>query len=256
MWKRWKNNSRHCVVWLRLRISGRNAPQPCARRGLNATATRLDCIFLCVLKQPIALCLSALSRITETCLIESTRNCALRKSGQTTRQRMNSKPLKKMNASDLEVLLDGYIKSVVNKELHHAGVMADDGLVNRAPQENTTATKVVEAIADAKSKNGLSSGGGQGKGKGSSSKQNKGKGKGKGKKDWQRQEQEQEYEEQCQKQQKSVRWQRQGHEAQQELIPGVSKDSRKERRVHRHFERRAFCRRARVNERKNSRVSR
>ena len=68
---------------------------------------------------------------------------------------------------------------MVNKELHHAGVMADDGPVNRAPQENTTATKVVEAIADAKSKNGLSPDGGQEKGKGSSSKQNKGKGKGK-----------------------------------------------------------------------------
>ena len=63
------------------------------------------------------------------------------------------KALEKMNASDPEVLLDGYIKSVVNKELHHAGVMADDGNVKRAPQEN--------------------------KGKGSSSKQNKGKGKGK-----------------------------------------------------------------------------
>ena len=89
------------------------------------------------------------------------------------------KALEKMNASDPEILLDGYIKSVVNKELQHAGVMADDGPVNRAPQENTTATKVVEAIADAKSKNGFSPGGCQGKGKGSSSKQNKGKGKGK-----------------------------------------------------------------------------
>ena len=87
------------------------------------------------------------------------------------------KALEKMNASDPEVLLDGYIKSVVNKELHPAGVMADDGPVNRAPQENTTATKVVVAIADAKSKNGFSPGGCQGKGKGSSSKQNKGKGK-------------------------------------------------------------------------------
>ena len=36
-----------------------------------------------------------LSRITETCLIESTRNCALRKSGQTTRQRMNPKRWKR-----------------------------------------------------------------------------------------------------------------------------------------------------------------
>ena len=33
-------------------------------------------------------------------------------------------------------------------------------------------------------------------------------------------------------------------------------DSRKDRRVQRQFERRAFCRRARANERKNSRVSR
>ena len=89
------------------------------------------------------------------------------------------KALEKMNASDPEILLHGYIKSVANKELQHAGVRADDGPVNRAPQENTTATKVVDAIADAKSKNGFSPGGCQGKGKGSSSKQNKGKGKGK-----------------------------------------------------------------------------
>ena len=90
------------------------------------------------------------------------------------------KALEKMNASDPEVLLDGYIKSVVNKELHHAGVMADDGPVNRAPQENTTATKVVEAIADAKSKKtAFPLAGARVKGKGSSSKQNKGKGKGK-----------------------------------------------------------------------------
>ena len=40
------------------------------------------------------------------------------------------KAVEKMNASDPEVLLDGYIKSVVNKELHHAGVMADDRPVN------------------------------------------------------------------------------------------------------------------------------
>ena len=86
--------------------------------------------------------------------------------------------LEKLIASDPEILVDGYIKSVVNKELQHAGVMADDVPVNRAPQGNTTA-KVVEAIADARSKNGFSSGGGQEKGKGSSSEQNKGKGKGK-----------------------------------------------------------------------------
>ena len=143
--------------------------------------------------------------------------------------------LEKMNASDLEVLLDGYIKSVVNKELHHAGVMADDGPVNRAPQENTTATKVVEAIADAKSKKRLVLWRRPGERKGLFVQAKQGQGQGQRKKDWQRQEQEQEYEEQCQKQQKSVRWQRKGHEAQQELIPGVSKDSRKERRVHRHF---------------------
>ena len=45
-------------------------------------------------------------RITETCLIESTRNCALRKSGQTTRQKDGGGG----------VLLEGHIKSVVNKE--------------------------------------------------------------------------------------------------------------------------------------------
>ena len=89
------------------------------------------------------------------------------------------KALEKINASDREVLLDGYIKRVVNKELHHAGVMADDGPVNRAPQENTTATKVVEAIADAKSKKRLFPWRVPGERKGPSSKQNKGKGKGK-----------------------------------------------------------------------------
>ena len=73
------------------------------------------------------------------------------------------KALEKMNTSDPEVLLNGYIKSVVNKELHHAGVMADDGPVNRAPQVNTTATKVVEAIADAKSKTAFPLAGARGK---------------------------------------------------------------------------------------------
>ena len=34
-----------------------------------------------------------------------------------------------MNASDSEVLLDGYIKSMVKKELHQAGALADDGPV-------------------------------------------------------------------------------------------------------------------------------
>ena len=112
-----------------------------------------------------------------------------------------------------------------NKELHHAGVMADDGPVNRAPQENTTATKVVEAIADAKSKNGFSPGGGQGKGKGSSSKQKKGKGK--GKKTGKGKSKSKSTKSSAKNNKKSVRWQRKGHEAQQDLIPGLSKDSRK-----------------------------
>ena len=99
---------------------------------------------------------------------------------------------------DPEVLLDGYIKSVVNGELHHAGVMADDGPVNRAP-------KVVEAIADAKSKNGFSPGGGQGKGKGSSSKQNKGKSKS--------------TKSSAKNNKKASAGKGKGHEAQQELIP-------------------------------------
>ena len=157
-----------------------------------------------------------------------------------------------MNASDPEILLDGYIKSVVNKELHHAGVMAD-GPVNRAPQESTTATKVVEAIADAKSKNGFSPGGCQEKIKGSSSKQNKGKGKGKktGKGKGKNKSTKSSAKN---NKKKNVSWQGQRHEAQPELNSGVSMDSRKERRVQRNFERRAFC--ARTNERKNSRVSR
>ena len=44
------------------------------------------------------------------------------------------KALEKLNASDPEILLDVDIKSVVNKELQHAGVMADDGPVNQTPQ--------------------------------------------------------------------------------------------------------------------------
>ena len=142
------------------------------------------------------------------------------------------KALEKLNASDQEILLDGHIKSVVNKELQHAGVMANDDPVNRGPQENTTATQVVEAIADAKSKNGLSPGGRPGERKGLSVQAKQGQGQ--RKKDWQRQEQEQEYEEQCQKQ-RSVRRQWQGREAQQELNLGVSMDSRRERRVQRHL---------------------
>ena len=88
------------------------------------------------------------------------------------------KTLEKLNASSPEKLLDGYIKSVVDRELQHAGVMAVENAVDLTPQTDTTAGKVVEAIASTKSKNGLSPGGGQGKGKGSSSKQDKGKGKG------------------------------------------------------------------------------
>ena len=110
------------------------------------------------------------------------------------------KALEKLNASDPEILLDGYIKSVVNKELQHAGVMADDGPVNRAPQGNTTATKVVEAIADAKSKKWLFSWRRPGERKGLFVQAKQGQGQ--RKKDWQRQEQEQEYEEQCQEQKK------------------------------------------------------
>ena len=87
-------------------------------------------------------------------MIESTRNCAEKKRADD-ETKNELKALQKMNASDPEELLDGHIKSVVKKESHHAGVMADDGPVNRAPQENTTATKVVEAIADAKSKKRL-----------------------------------------------------------------------------------------------------
>ena len=87
------------------------------------------------------------------------------------------KTLEKLNASSPEKLLDGYIKSVVDRELQHAGVMAVENVEDQPPQD-TTAGKVVEAIASSKSKNGLCPGGGQGKGKGSSSKQEKGKGKG------------------------------------------------------------------------------
>ena len=96
-------------------------------------------------------------RNTETCLIVYRINKELRAEKKRADEKTKDelKALEKMNASDLEILLDGYIKSEVNKELQHAGVMADDGPVNRAPQENTTATKVVEAIADAKSKKRL-----------------------------------------------------------------------------------------------------
>ena len=52
------------------------------------------------------------------------------------------KALEKLNATDPEKLLDGNIKNVVDRDIRHAGVMAE-----AAPQGNATATKVVEAIA-------------------------------------------------------------------------------------------------------------
>ena len=120
------------------------------------------------------------------------------------------KALEKLNAADPEKHLDGHIKNVVDRELQHAGVMAE-----AAPQGNATATKVVEAIASAKSKNDLSRGGGQGKGKGSQSKKQR---QGQRQEEQQGQEQGQEREGQCQEQ-KSLQRQRQGKEAQQELKP-------------------------------------
>ena len=47
------------------------------------------------------------------------------------------KALEKLNATDPEKLLDGYIKNVVDRDTRHAGVMAE-----AAPQGNATATKV------------------------------------------------------------------------------------------------------------------
>ena len=38
----WRNSSRHHVVWHGWRASGKNAPQPCAKRGLNVIATLRD----------------------------------------------------------------------------------------------------------------------------------------------------------------------------------------------------------------------
>ena len=60
------------------------------------------------------------------------------------------KALEKLKATYPEKLLDSYIKNVVDRELQHAGVMAE-----AAPQGNATAIKVVEAIASAKSKKRL-----------------------------------------------------------------------------------------------------
>ena len=60
--------------------------------------------------------------------------------------------LEKLNASAPEKLLDGYITSVVDREFQHAGVTAVENAVGRTPQVNTTAVKVVEAIASTKSK--------------------------------------------------------------------------------------------------------
>ena len=43
MWKRWKNNSRHCVVWLRLRISGKcTTALREARAERDSNTARLD----------------------------------------------------------------------------------------------------------------------------------------------------------------------------------------------------------------------
>ena len=88
------------------------------------------------------------------------------------------KALEKLNASDPEILLDGYIKSVVDKELQHAGVMANDDPVNRAPQGNTTATKVVEAMQSQK-KPACPLAEARGKERALRPSKNKGKGKGK-----------------------------------------------------------------------------
>ena len=82
------------------------------------------------------------------------------------------KALEKLSATDPEKPVDGYIKNVVDRELQHAGVMAE-----AAPQGNTMATKAVEAIAFAKLKNGSSPGGGQGKAKGSQSRKTKARAK-------------------------------------------------------------------------------
>ena len=135
-----------------------------------------------------------------------------------------------MNASDPEELLDGYIKSAVNKEIHHAGVMADDGPVNRAPQENTTTTKVVEAIADAKSKKRLFPWRGPGERKGLFVQAKQGQGQ--RKKLAKATSKNKSTKSSAKKQQKNTSaGKSKGTRPQQELNSGVSMDSRKERRV-------------------------
>ena len=158
------------------------------------------------------------------------------------------KALEKLNATDPEKLLDGYIKNVVDRELQHAGVMAE-----AAPQGNATATKVVEAIASAKSKKRLVPWRRPGKRKGLTVQKQR---QGQKQEEQQGQEQGQERERTVPRTKKSLQRQRQGQEAQQKLNPVVGKGSRKERRVQRHVVRRAYCRRARASERKKSRVGR
>ena len=83
------------------------------------------------------------------------------------------KALEKLNGTDPEKLLDGYIKNVVDRELQHAGVWP-----RRHHKGTPRLLKSLKPLPLRSQKNGLSPGGGQGKGKGSQSK-NKGKGKGK-----------------------------------------------------------------------------
>ena len=79
------SSQRYEVSHLR-RISGKNAPQPCARRRLNATSTQRDWR-----KRRIAFWRSASSQNTEACSTASTRNCAPSRHVQRTKRRTSSK---------------------------------------------------------------------------------------------------------------------------------------------------------------------
>ena len=117
MWKRWKNNSRHHVVWHRLRIiSGRNAPTALrdARAECDSNTARLDFLVRtetaeCVVTERIeSEYRNLFDRINKELRAEKKR------ADDKTKDEL--KALEKLNASDPEKLLDGYIKRVDIKE--------------------------------------------------------------------------------------------------------------------------------------------
>ena len=107
-WRLWKNSSRLYVVWHRWRLSGTSAPQPCARRECDSNTARLDFPVRSetsdgVLTERIESKYRGLfDRINKELRAEQKR------ADDKTKDEL--KALEKLNATDPEKLLDGYIK--------------------------------------------------------------------------------------------------------------------------------------------------